>query len=146
MHAIKTNGGIGRTITLINLGTRRRLSGRLQAPAALPRGKGPRHPAGSWADLRAGHGAFRKGTNILTLPGLESRFIGGRARSNYTKWAIPALVWIVLWKIMRVWGTFNFPSKYRCSKRRKRRSPVGYQPVWKSAPVRPAGRIQWWDW
>jgi len=98
----KDKRGIGRTITLINLGTRRRLSGRFHAPAALPRGKGHRHPAGGWADLRAGHGPFRKGTNILTLPGMEPRFVGRTARSNYTKWAIPALVWIVLWKN---WGS-----------------------------------------
>ena len=127
----------GRTLTLINLGTRRRLSGRLHAPAALPRGKGPRYPAGSWEDLRVGHGPFRKGTNILTLPGMEPRFVGRTARSNYTKWAISASVWIVLWKIMRIWGTFDFPSDYRYSNRRNLWSPVGYQPVMKISACSP---------
>jgi hypothetical protein len=54
------------------------MSGQLHAPAALPPGT---HWIGGWVDPRAGLDDVEK-RNHLTLPGLELRSLGRRARSQ----------------------------------------------------------------
>jgi hypothetical protein len=58
------------------------MSGKLHAPAALPRGKGPgAHWIGGLVDPRAGLDDLEK-RKFLTLPGLELRSLGRPARSQ----------------------------------------------------------------
>ena len=40
------------------------------------------HSTESWAGFRPRHGAFEKGTNVLTLPGIKPRFLGCTARKT----------------------------------------------------------------